>query len=219
MTLNLSRREREIIRLASQGHTDKGIAAELGISPTTVVTYWGRIRSKFGQASRSELVADFIRAEAEEAVEQMRELLQAHIRRETELAQREEMLRDFIDQAPEAILRIDVSGKIVDGNKEAAALLECDQSELPGLPVERLIPQQHATHHHEHREQYLRDPHKLEIGHETGIPILTLKGKAFRGIVTLNMVNTCGVDMIVAILRSLDEHQEHGSDVRRVQPA
>ncbi|MEQ1821683.1 MAG: PAS domain S-box protein [Fimbriimonadaceae bacterium] len=50
-------REQQIIELASQGRTDKDIAAALGIRPTTVATYWSRVRNRYGVSSRSEAVA------------------------------------------------------------------------------------------------------------------------------------------------------------------
>src|SRR5262245_36101632 len=47
-TIELSERERQLIELAAEGHTDASIANELGISEATVSTYWGRVRIKIG---------------------------------------------------------------------------------------------------------------------------------------------------------------------------
>lgn len=54
---DLSTRETEILRLACSGCTDKQIAAEIGISPATVKSYWIRIRQKIGGSNRTEAVA------------------------------------------------------------------------------------------------------------------------------------------------------------------
>ena len=51
----LSPREREILRLVSQGLTDKEIADRLFVSPRTVQNQLGSIRSKTGGGRRSEL--------------------------------------------------------------------------------------------------------------------------------------------------------------------
>jgi DNA-binding NarL/FixJ family response regulator len=51
----LTAREREILRLVSQGLTDKEIAAQLFVSPRTVQNQLGQIRSKTGRGRRSEL--------------------------------------------------------------------------------------------------------------------------------------------------------------------
>lgn len=57
-------REREVLRLAALGRTDKQIANELDITTHTVSTYWKRLRKKFQAASRSEIIASALRAES-----------------------------------------------------------------------------------------------------------------------------------------------------------
>jgi hypothetical protein len=54
--------------LASEGLTDKEIAARLKLSPETVGTYWRRILSKYAAASRTEVVAKVVRLQAEAEV-------------------------------------------------------------------------------------------------------------------------------------------------------
>jgi DNA-binding CsgD family transcriptional regulator len=51
----LTRREREILRLVSQGLTDNEIVARLFVSPRTVQNQLGHIRAKTGRGRRSEL--------------------------------------------------------------------------------------------------------------------------------------------------------------------
>jgi len=64
--LPLSQREKQVLKLASEGLTDKMIAEALGMSPTTPGTYMTRIRHKLGASSRTEAVATFARLSAEE---------------------------------------------------------------------------------------------------------------------------------------------------------
>jgi two-component system, NarL family, nitrate/nitrite response regulator NarL len=56
-TPDLSRREREIVRMVAQGHQNKVIAGVLNISPWTVSTHLRRIFSKLGVKSRAAMVA------------------------------------------------------------------------------------------------------------------------------------------------------------------
>ncbi len=58
-------RQEQILVLASEGLTDKEIAARLKLSPETVGTYWRRILSKYAAASRTEVVAKVLRIQAE----------------------------------------------------------------------------------------------------------------------------------------------------------
>lgn len=53
----LSKRESQIVTLASEGFTDKEIARNLGIAMGSVRTYWERMRQKTGAKNRAELLA------------------------------------------------------------------------------------------------------------------------------------------------------------------
>ncbi len=61
----LSDRERTVLLLAAEGLTDKEIAKHLNLSQRTIGTYWERMRQKLGPFSRTQLVARFLRLEAE----------------------------------------------------------------------------------------------------------------------------------------------------------
>lgn len=55
-TIGLSEREREVLRLLGQGHTNQAIAEQLDISPKTVATYRARIAEKLGLKTTAEFV-------------------------------------------------------------------------------------------------------------------------------------------------------------------
>lgn len=52
----LSKREREVLEMLAQGHTQREIGERLGLSAKTVETYRGRIAQKLGLRSRAGLV-------------------------------------------------------------------------------------------------------------------------------------------------------------------
>jgi DNA-binding NarL/FixJ family response regulator len=52
----LSDRERDVLRLTAAGHSNKEIAARLGVSPKTVETYKVRASGKLGLRTRAEIV-------------------------------------------------------------------------------------------------------------------------------------------------------------------
>ncbi len=56
-TVGLSPREREVLQLLGQGHTNLAVAEQLDISPKTVATYRARIGEKLGLKT----LADFVR--------------------------------------------------------------------------------------------------------------------------------------------------------------
>ena len=51
----LSRREREVLRLLAQGHSNQQVAAQIRVSVKTVETYRTRLREKLGLKERAEL--------------------------------------------------------------------------------------------------------------------------------------------------------------------
>lgn len=52
----LSPREKEVLKLLIEGHTNKEIAEKLFISPSTVYTHYGNLLDKLGLTSRHELI-------------------------------------------------------------------------------------------------------------------------------------------------------------------
>lgn len=59
--VDLSGRERDLLRLASEGLTTAEIADRLHLSPNTVKTYWQRLYEKLGAGDRASALAEAIR--------------------------------------------------------------------------------------------------------------------------------------------------------------
>jgi DNA-binding NarL/FixJ family response regulator len=60
----LTHREQEILQLAANGHPNREIAEELGLSPLTIKSHLGRIGRKLGSGDRAQLVLLALRAGA-----------------------------------------------------------------------------------------------------------------------------------------------------------
>jgi DNA-binding NarL/FixJ family response regulator len=54
--IGLSEREREVLRLLGQGHTNQAVAEQLELSPKTVATYRARIAEKLGLKTTADFV-------------------------------------------------------------------------------------------------------------------------------------------------------------------
>lgn len=57
----LSHRELQVVCLASRGHSNKIVAAELGCSVATIKSYWKRVFAKTGRKTRTDVTAAMIR--------------------------------------------------------------------------------------------------------------------------------------------------------------
>jgi PAS domain S-box-containing protein len=197
----LSDQERKVIELAAEGMTDKGIAGTLGISPATVVTYWGRIRAKLGLHSRPELVGCFVTFRIQTDMNRLQKEMEERVVQEKELMNEVQKLMAVLNMAPEALLIVSPDGIIQSGNQEAASLLGCLTEDFPGLGVGRFIPPEIHVIHRTYREKYMQDPRKLAIGHDKGVEFMNYKGERMVGTVTLNVARTPAGESVIVVLK------------------
>ena len=208
----LSNRERQILVSAAKGLTDAGIAQKLGISVATVGTYWGRIRGKHGQHSRTELVANFMR---ERATASMAELREENDRLAQELAKKSktvdtvkatvEFLKRILSSAPNAIMLINDQGVIEYANEESERMFGYNHLEMNSLSVASLVPKRFHGIHRQHRRQYLANPAKRRMGEHSGTPAVRKDGSEFLTVTTLSTVKTASSVIVTVFIRELDE--------------
>lgn len=177
----LTLRERQLIRLASEGHTDTSIANRLAISPSTVKTYWERIRTKVGPYSRPELIAHIVRADAEAQIADLRtqnQILLDELQRlnQSSPSDGDAYYRQLIEDAPDAILIVGTKGLIEGANMEAEILLGYSEEELTGMHIKQLVPERLRPTHIEHMSHYLAEPHKMDMGAHHATPALHRTG-------------------------------------------
>lgn len=147
----LSRREREVLDRATAGMTDEQIAQSLGLSLSTVSSYWVRIRGKLGFVSRTELVAAVVRMLAERKlalVEAECESLRLRIidlEAHATHASGKRWDRAALEAVPEPITVVDRLGAVLFVNDPLTALFAYDRSELIGRRMTVLLaPSQRA---------------------------------------------------------------------------
>jgi PAS domain S-box-containing protein len=190
----LSEREKQLIKLASEGFIDTAIANQLGISEATVSTYWGRIRIKLGQHSRTELVAMVLREENEKVMHSLREENE-RMAKEIRLSSGEygdhrsaNFYQDLIEIAADAILVVNQNGIIENLNQSAAELFGYPKEEMRGLAVTSLMPERFRMVHNSHRESYFTEPTKRKMGEHTSTIALHQSGKEFTIAATLSAI-------------------------------
>jgi PAS domain S-box-containing protein len=70
----------------------------------------------------------------------------------------------LLEAAPDAILEVDLQGRIVLANTEAERLFQRSREELVGLPVEDLLPERFRSGHFAHRAHYAAHPVRRPMG-------------------------------------------------------
>lgn len=204
---DLSPRETQLLHLASEGQTDNGIALKLGISVATVNSYWVRIRSKLGAQSRTEAVAMTLRTQAEENLRRLQaenerlaeELAQAHPDGSNEVDAAG--FRDLLQAAPDGILIVGRTGKILACNPVLAQMFGYGPTELIGEFVSRLVPERMRSVHLEYIQIYFEAPSKRRMGHGLFTPGLRKDGSEFAIGVTLGAHETTKGRFTVCMVR------------------
>jgi rsbT co-antagonist protein RsbR len=79
-------------------------------------------------------------------------------------ASAEKLFHDLLDGAPDAIVEVDSSGKIVRANATVEGLFGYSPSELLNQPVEKLIPEEARRVHARHGAWYSAHPTKRPMG-------------------------------------------------------
>ena len=200
-----SPRERQLLDLAAEGFTDTAIGQKLGISEATVGTYWGRVRIKLGPYSRTELVAIVMRAEREAAVEALRKENEQTIRdlHASVLAGDVGFYHDLLDAAPDAMILVTTSGTLDYANQAAAEMFGYGKDEMVGLDLLDLVPARFRTKHKQHREEFVTDPKRRDMGEHLETPAVRKDGTEFQIRAALSAITAPGGLMVTCVIRAV----------------
>lgn len=197
--------------MAAGGHTDQSIANHLGISLATVGTYWGRVRIKLGPFNRTELVANYLRAQAEVAVSSLKqenrqliEDLDHKVKTEAALRASVEMFRGLLEHAPDAILIVNEKGRIEFANRQAAKLFGYQPEDMAKMPVEDLVPDRFRETHIQYRAEYNTRPETKPMGNHLATMALRKDGSEFPMATALSGMRTPRGLWVTCIVRDLN---------------
>ena len=199
----LSPRERQLLDYAAAGLTDTAIANKLGISVATVGTYWGRVRIKLGPYSRTELVPIVLRSERESALEALRRENAQLIHQLNARAESGEtaFYRELMENAPDAMILVRDDGVIQFANAVAHELFGFDLGELDGTDLVELIPMRLREQHLEHRDDYIRNPQRRQMGEHLDTPAMTKSGTEISIRAALSAIESPTGTVVICVIR------------------
>lgn len=204
----LSPRESELLILASEGNTDVAIAHKLGISESTVNTYWARIRAKLGPHSRTELVAEWLKEENDRALRDVTVQNSALRQRlhDIETSRDKDFLRRMFHDFPDAVLVADSAGTIHFANHQVGQLFGYAPEALVGKHVSMLVPEQYRTQHRVLLAEYMQAPRRLEMSHHEGTYGLHKNGNEFPIQADLAAVESQHGRMAICVIRPTENY-------------
>ena len=203
---SLSLREQELLNLAAQGLTDAGIAHQLGISTSTVNTYWIRIRSKMGAHSRSKLISDYLKSDSERLMQELQEENERLHRVIEGLEQssgaRHRGLFNVGSGSSEAVVVVGVGGEITGVTQTACVLFGYEADEMLGMSVDMLVPEDLRHGHVRDRDSYWSAPTPRQMGHSV-TPAVRKDGTTFPALISLALLQSTQGTFVNTVVRDI----------------
>lgn len=106
------------------------------------------------------------------------------------LERSEQRLSNFIQSAPDAIIIVDRSGRIVLTNRMCHQLFQYSNNELEGSLIENLIPERYRQAHENHRRSFIPQSEGMMMGKGNALAGLKKDGTEFNVEITLSRIVT-----------------------------
>jgi len=121
-------------------------------------------------------------------------------------------IREFVDQAPLAIVVVDAGGQIVLINRETETLFGYSRESILGKPVEVLMPMRFRREHVERREAYVRNPDARDFRAPRELSGLRSDGREIQLEIRLKRIYTAEGPFVFSAIFDL---AERGRDERQ----
>jgi len=133
---------------------------------------------------------------------------QKHI--EKALKTSEKNIRHMLEFAPDAMLVVDLAGKIAFANKQAEIIFHYSKAELIGKQIEILLPNHFSKIHETHRHGYFKELKHRPMGARTHKSLFGKRkdGTEFPVDIALGSLETEDGIMATAAIRDITEHRE-----------
>ena len=117
----------------------------------------------------------------------------------------------FLEAAPDAILEVDQSGRIVLANDEAERMFQRPRAELTGLPIEFLLPERLRGGHLANRAAYARNPTRRPMGR--GLDLMAVRKDGSEFAVDINL-SPLAEGHVLCVVRDVSERREADEKIR-----
>jgi PAS domain S-box-containing protein len=129
----------------------------------------------------------------------------------------EDVFRQLLDAAPDAVVVVDESGRIVLVNVQTERMFDYRRSELIGHEIEVLVPTRFRTAHILHRTQFVKSPKIRPMG--SGLELFGRRrdGTEFPIEVSISPMRTAAGTLVSANVRDITDRKRSEMLARRTQ--
>jgi protein-histidine pros-kinase len=136
------------------------------------------------------------------------------IRDLTERRRAEAGFRELLESAPDAMVIADRDGRIVLLNDQAERLFGYARAELLGQPIELLIPERFREPHVRHRDAYVAQPRRREMGAGLELYARRKDGTEFRVEISLSPIQSESGLWIISAIRDVTDRVRLAEELR-----
>jgi len=136
---------------------------------------------------------------------------------EAALSQSQETVLALFENAAQAILWIDASGKILAFNAMAERIFGYPREEIVGRSLEVLMPEKIAGNHEQHRRHYFESPRSRPMGLGMDLVARRKDGSEFPVEISLSHVPTANGTVAVAFVNDVSERRRSESERQKLE--
>ena len=112
----------------------------------------------------------------------------------------------LMEAAPDALIGVDLSGRIALVNAACEALFGYERDELLGAPLETLVPEAARAAHHQQTAAFFTNPHTRAMGSVPNLSGRRQDGTSFPADIALSRVDTADGPLVIAAVRDMTHY-------------